>query len=62
MGTVAVALFGRERRWVTDRDDCCDLPANQVFRQFRQAIDLIVGPAVFDRHIVALDQAGVSQT
>jgi hypothetical protein len=34
-----------------------DLPAHQIGRQLRQAIDLL-GPAVVDRHVLALDVAG----
>jgi hypothetical protein len=33
---------------------------NQFGRQ-RQPIDLVLGPAVFDRHVFALDIAGVLQ-
>src|SRR5262249_9881630 len=33
--------------------------ANQLGRQRRQPVHLILGPAVFDRHILALDIAGV---
>jgi hypothetical protein len=31
--------------------------ANQIGRQFRQAIILIVGPAVLDGNVLALDEA-----
>ena len=54
--------LGRERRSGTSgRDDHGDLSANQFGRQRRQSIDLILGPAVFDRHVLALDIAGVLQ-
>ena len=43
------------------RDDHGDLPADQIGRQRRQPIELILGPAVFDRHVLALDIAGVLQ-
>src|SRR5262249_31867746 len=39
-----------------------DLSANQFSRQLRQPIDLILGPAVFNRHVLALDIAGVFET
>ena len=52
--------LGRQRRSGTSgRDDHGDLPANQFGRQRRQPIDLVLGPAVFDRHVLALDIAGV---
>jgi hypothetical protein len=38
-----------------------NLAANQFGSQRRQSIDLIVGPAIFDRDIVALDKAGLLQ-
>jgi hypothetical protein len=34
---------------------------NQIGRQFRQSVDFIVRPAVFDRHIAALDVPGFTQ-
>ena len=43
------------------RDDHGDLPANQLGRQRGQPIDLILGPAIFDRNVLALDIAGVFQ-
>ena len=43
------------------RDDHGDLPANQIGRQRRQPVDLILGPAVFDRDVLAFDIAGVLQ-
>ena len=52
--------LGRQRRIGTSgRGDHGDLSANQFGRQRRQSIDLILGPAVFDRHVLALDIAGV---
>src|SRR5260370_28959814 len=39
-----------------------DLTANQVGRQLRQPIYLILGEAVDDRHVIALDIAGVFET
>src|SRR5262245_51493786 len=41
------------------RGDHRDPSANQFGRQCRQPIELILGPAVFDRHVLALDIAGV---
>ena len=38
------------------------LSANQISRQRRQSIVLPLGPAVFDRHVSALDIAGFVQT
>jgi hypothetical protein len=39
------------------RDDHGDPSTNQVSREHRQSIHLIVSPAVFDRHILMLDVA-----
>jgi hypothetical protein len=36
--------------------------ANRVRRQRRQSIELILGPAVFDRYVLALDIADLFQT
>jgi hypothetical protein len=44
--------LGREHRRVTS-----GLLANQFGRQRRQSIDLIFGPTVLDRHVLALDNA-----
>ena len=53
--------LGRQRSIGTSgRGDHGDLSANQFGRQLWQSIDLIVGPAVFDRDILALDIAGPS--
>ena len=41
------------------RDDHGDLAANQIGRQLRQSIELTLRPAVFDRHVLALDIAGI---
>ena len=51
--------LGRERRDTSERGDHGDLPANQIGRQFRQPIDLILGEAVFDRHVLTLDIAAL---
>ena len=43
------------------RNDHPDLPPNQVGRQDRQPVDLIVGPAVFNRAVLTLDKAGLPE-
>ena len=54
--------FGREcGRNTSDRGDHGDLSPHQFRRQRRQPIDLIVGPAVFDDNVLALDEARVFQ-
>src|SRR5262249_7227547 len=54
--------LGRQRRVGTSgRDDHGDLSANQFGYQRRYPIDLILTPAIFDRHILALDIAAVFQ-
>jgi hypothetical protein len=55
--------FGCQRRSMTSRrSNHGNSPANQIVRQLRQAIDLIVGPPVFDRYVLAFCVAGVLQT
>ena len=55
--------LGREMRGDTSaRDDHPDAPANQFGRQFWQPIDLTFGPAVFDRHVLAVDIASILET
>ena len=61
MGIVVVAALAANAERTSGRDDHGDLSANQIGRQRRQPIDLILGPAVFDRHVLALDIAGLLQ-
>ena len=58
MGIVVVAAFAANTAR-SGRGDHGDLSANQVGRQRRQPIHLTLRPAVFDRHVLALDIAGV---
>src|SRR5262245_11516602 len=52
--------FGRERRSGTSaRDDYVDPSTNEVGRQGRQPVELALRPAVFDRHVLPLDIAGI---
>src|SRR5262249_28575906 len=52
--------LGCERRSGTSRrGDHGDLPANQICREARQPIQLVVRIAIFDRHVLALDIADV---
>jgi hypothetical protein len=54
--------FGRQRRSRTSGcDDHGDLSANQFSRQRRQSIELIFGPAMFNRYVFALVKAGLFQ-
>jgi hypothetical protein len=48
-------------RWKTRPRGGRHPTANQLDRQRRQAVVLILGPAVFDRHVLALDVAGFFQ-
>ena len=62
MGIVVVAALAASAAGGTaGRGDHGDLPANQIGRQRRQSIELIVGPAILDRHVLALDKAGLLQ-
>src|SRR5262245_6558784 len=58
MGIVAVAAFAANAEAVpTNRGDHGDLSAHQVSCQCRQPFNLILGPAILDRNILALDIA-----
>ena len=61
MGGRRGCRLGSERRISASRGDHGDLSANQFGRQFRQSIELILGPAVFDGHVLALDVAAILQ-
>src|SRR5262249_8610800 len=51
----------RKCRRRSRRDDCCDRMANQVDRQRRQPIDLILCPSVCNSHVLAFDKAYLLQ-
>ena len=60
-GNLRGCRLGRERGGGDACNDHCDLSANQFGRQHRETIALIVGPAILDGHILALDKARVFQ-
>src|SRR5262249_26777153 len=43
-------------------NDRCHLPVYQIRRECREPIELILRPAEFDRHVVAVDEPGFLQT
>src|SRR5262245_27061392 len=45
----------------SDRNDHGNLAANEISRQLRQPIKFILGPSEYDRYILGLDIAGLSQ-
>ena len=51
---------GRDTETARSRDDG-DPSAHQVGHQLRQPVESILGPAVFDRYVLAFDIAGVSE-
>src|SRR5262249_26542594 len=54
--------LGREcRAWSTGCDDHRHLTANQVCGQPRQPIVVALRPAIFDCHVLTLDEAGLFQ-
>ena len=59
IGIVVVAALAAVR--CRPRDDHGHLTADQIGRQRRQSIVLALGPAVFDRDVLALDIAGFVQ-
>src|SRR5262249_4632607 len=50
------------RSGASGRNDYSDFSANQLGRQLRKAVDFIIGPAVFDRHVLTLDVADIFET
>ena len=62
MGIVAVAAFAASAAGMNaGRSNHGHLTTNQIGRQSRQSIVLALRPAVFDRHVPALDIAGFAQ-
>ena len=59
MGIVVVADLAASNRGRCNRGSYGDPSANQIGRQLRQSIELILGPVVYDRHVLALDIAGI---
>ena len=53
--------LGRQRRSVAEAGDHGDLPSNQIGCQLRQPIEVTLGPAIYDRDVVALDIARLLQ-
>src|SRR5262249_16812104 len=53
--------LGSERWTRGGRGDHSDPSLHQVRRQLRQSIKLILGPAVFNGHVLALDVAAILQ-
>jgi hypothetical protein len=53
--------LGCEYRRYTGRSDYGNLTTNKISRQHWQSIKLILGPAVFDRHVLAHDIASLLQ-
>src|SRR5262249_36112519 len=54
--------LGRRRSRVADGGDCSDLSALQIRHQSRKSISLALCPAVYNRHVLALDIAGLFET
>src|SRR5262245_43623737 len=61
IGIVVVTALAAKTAAGPPRAAYCDLPANQVGRQFRQPIDLMFGPAIDDRHVLAFGIARALQ-
>src|SRR5262249_7650429 len=53
--------LGREYGRGSDRNDHGTLAANETSRKLRQPIKFILGPSEYDRYILGLDIAGLSQ-
>ena len=61
IGIVAAAALAANVETLSTSGDHRDLSANEFGRQLRQSIELIVGEAVDDRHVLALDIVGFFQ-
>ena len=61
IGMVVVAAFAASAAGGAGRGNHGHLTANQIGRQRRQSIVLVLRPAIFDRHVPALDIAGFAQ-
>ena len=61
MGIVVVAALAANVAGGSCCGDHGDFSVNQVGRQLRQAIHLILGPAVYDRRVLALEEARFSE-
>src|SRR5262249_12573025 len=48
--------------WSTNHDDHGDLAANEVDCQRRKTIELVLRPAIFDRHVLSLNVADFRET
>jgi hypothetical protein len=59
IGIAEVAVLAASTAAVPRATHHGQLTANQIGRQRRQPIDLILGPAVFDRYVLALDVANL---
>jgi len=55
------ALSRERRNGTSARSDHGDASVDQLGRQLRQSLHLIVGEAVFDRHVLALDITRILQ-
>ena len=63
IGIVAVAALATRVRWCVGRSGDHGNPAsNQFGYQFRQPVELIFGPAIFDRDVPALSKPRFAQT
>ena len=58
-GSVEVAALAADMAGTPPLATITDLPAYQIVRQPRQSIELILGPAINDNDILALDITGV---
>src|SRR5262249_13365757 len=56
------SCLGGRRSRATDGGDCSDLSALQIRHQSRKSISLALCPAVYNRHVLALDIAGLFET
>ena len=53
MGMVVVAALAASADWTPHRDDHRDRPAGQFAHQHWQPVELVLGPTVFDRDVLA---------
>jgi hypothetical protein len=61
IGIVAVAALAANSGRMAPAKNHGHLAANQIGCQCRKSIELVLSPAVFDRHVAALDVAGFAE-
>src|SRR5262249_59706108 len=54
-------LSGKRSNITADRNDNCNLPADEISGQWSEPVVISLCPAVFDRHVAVFNKTGVIQ-